>query len=40
MAIFLGKNVLKQKDTTDIDFNPEALNKARELLGGVDSAID
>lgn len=40
MAIFLGKNYLGQKDCADIDFNPESLKKARELLGEVDSAID
>lgn len=40
MAIFLGKNYLGQKDTSDVEFNPEALNKARELLGGVESVID
>ena len=40
MAIFLGKNYLGQKDTADIEFNPESLAKARELLGGIDSVID
>lgn len=40
MAIFLGKNYLGQKDSTDVEFNPESLAKARELLGGIDSAID
>lgn len=40
MAIFLGKNYLGQKDTADIEFNPESLRKAQELLGGVDSVID
>lgn len=40
MAIFLGKNYLGQKDTADIEFNPESLKKARELLEGVESVID
>ena len=40
MAIFLGKNYLGQKDAADIEFNPESLRKARELLGGIESAID
>ena len=40
MAIFLGKNYLGQKDTADVEFNPESLKKARELLEGVDSVID
>lgn len=40
MAIFLGKNYLGQKDSADVEFNPESLAKARELLGGIDSAID
>lgn len=40
MAIFLGKNYLGQKDSADIEFNPESLARARELLGGVDSVID
>ena len=40
MLIFLGKNYLGQKDTTDIEYNPESLARARELLGGVDSVID
>lgn len=40
MAIFLGKNYLGQKDTADVELNPEWLTKARELLEGVDSAIN
>lgn len=40
LLIFLGKNYLGQKDTADIEFNPESLAKARELLGGIDSVID
>ncbi len=40
MAIFLGKNYLGQRDTIEADFNPESLNKARELLEGVSSVID
>lgn len=40
MAIFLGKNYLGQKDAADIEFNPESLRKARELLEGVESVID
>lgn len=40
MAIFLGKNYLGQRDTFEADFNAEALAKAREILGGVDSAIE
>lgn len=39
MLIFLGKNYLGQKDTVEADFNPEALTRARELLGGVESVI-
>lgn len=40
MAIFLGKNYLGQRDTVEADFNPESLKKARELLGGIESAIN
>ena len=40
MAIFLGKNYLGQRDTADIDFDPECLTRARELLEGVTSVID
>ena len=40
MAIFLGKNYLGQKDTADVEFNPESLKKAAELLSGVQSVID
>lgn len=39
MAIFLGKNYLGQKDQPESG-DTEALKKARELLGGVESAID
>lgn len=39
MAIFLGKQYLGQRDNPEIE-NAEALNKARELLGGVESVID
>lgn len=40
MAIFLGKNYLGQKDCADIEFDPESLKKARDLLEGVDSVIE
>ena len=40
MAIFLGKNWLGQKDTTEVDVNPEILRKAEELLGGIPSVSD
>lgn len=40
MAIFLGKNYLGQKDVADVEVSPEWLNKARELLEDVDSAIN
>lgn len=40
MAMFLGKNYLGQKDRVEADFNPESLKKAKELLEGIDSAID
>ena len=39
MAIWLGKNYLGQKEQPDAD-DPEALNRAREILGGIDSVID
>ena len=39
MAIFLGKNYLGQKDTP-VNDDPEALKKARELLEGIESAIN
>lgn len=39
MAIWLGKQYLGQKDAPDTD-DPEALKKAKEILGGVESAID
>lgn len=39
MAIFLGKNYLGQKDQPETGGNA-ALKKARELLEGVESAID
>ena len=39
MAIWLGKQYLGQVDSPG-DMDSEALNKAKELLGGVDSAID
>ena len=39
MAIFLGKNYLGQKDQPEAGDNA-ALKKARELLEGVESAID
>ena len=39
MAIWLGKQYLGQKESPDID-DPEALKRAREILGGIDSVID
>lgn len=39
MAIFLGKQYLGQKEQPDND-DPETFNKAKEILEGVDSAID
>ena len=39
MAIFLGKNYLGQRDVPMQD-DPELLKKARELLEGIESAID
>ena len=39
MAIWLGKNYLDQRDTPDAA-DEESLKRARELLEGVDSAID
>lgn len=40
MAIFLGKNYLGQADTPDAQLNEATLNKAKEILGGVESAIE
>lgn len=40
MAIFLGKNYLGQKDTIETDIDVESLNRVRELLSEVDSAIN
>lgn len=40
MAMFLGKNYLGQSDTPDTPPDAEALSKAKEILGGVESAID
>ena len=40
MAIFLGKNYLGQRDAVETEFNPQSLQKARELLEGVESAIN
>ena len=39
MAIWLGKQYLGQKESPDVD-DPEALKRAREILGGVESVID
>lgn len=39
MAIWLGKQYLDQKDNP-VQIDPESLNMAKELLGGVPSAID
>ena len=39
MAIWLGKQYLSQREQPDTD-DPEALNRAKEILGGIDSAID
>lgn len=39
MAIWLGKNYLEQSDSPEI-VDPEALRRAREILEGVESAID
>lgn len=39
MGIWLGKQYLGQRDTPDVD-DPERLKRAREILGGIDSAID
>lgn len=39
MAIWLGKQYLGQKDTPDVD-DPEALKRAKEILGGIESAIN
>ena len=40
MAIFLGKNYLGQHDSAEYSEDTEALKRAREILGGVQSAID
>lgn len=39
MAIWLGKQYLGQKELPEID-DPEALKRAKEILGGIRSAID
>lgn len=39
MAIWLGKQYLGQKDTPEVD-DPEALKRAKEILGGIESAIN
>lgn len=39
MAIWLGKQYLGQKEQPDNE-DPELLNRAKELLGGINSAID
>lgn len=39
MAIWLGKQYLGQKESPEVD-DPEALKRAREILGGVESVID
>ena len=39
MAIWLGKQYLDQKDVPDVT-DPDVLKHARELLGGIDSAIN
>lgn len=39
MAIWLGKQYLNQKDTPD-EADAESLKRARELLEGIESAID
>lgn len=39
MAIWLGKQYLGQKELPEID-DPEALKRAKEILGGISSAID
>lgn len=39
MAIWLGKNYLDQRDVPEVT-DPDSLRKVRELLEGVESAID
>lgn len=39
MAIWLGKQYLDQKDVVEVA-DPDAFNRAKEILGGVDSVID
>lgn len=39
MAIWLGKQYLGQKESPEVD-DPEALKRAREILGGIESVID
>ena len=39
MAIFLGKNYLGQTDAQRVDIGGDTLEKAREILSGVDSVI-
>lgn len=39
MAIWLGKQYLDQKDIVEVA-DPDAFNRAKEILGGVDSVID
>ena len=38
--IFYAKNHLGMTDKQEVEFNPESLVKAKELLGGVNSVID
>ena len=38
--IFYAKNHLGMTDKVEADFNPESLQKAKELLEGVESVID
>lgn len=38
--IFYAKNHLGMTDKNEIEFNPESLKKAQEILEGVDSVID
>lgn len=39
MAIWLGKQYLDQKENPDVD-DPDALKRAREILGSVESVIE
>lgn len=39
MAIWLGKQYLGQKDAPESE-DPEALKRAKEILGGIESAIN